>query len=1427
MSNKMPLMSFANSFLFEVSWEVCNKVGGIYTVIRTKLKEVEKNFGNRYILIGPLLDNNRHFVDDESLFAPEIIQKLKEKNLTCRFGYWDAEGSKPAVILVGFKDRYNLSVLLYNLWADFAVDSLASNYDFHEPILFSTAAGEVIEAINEALLRPKEQEVIAQFHEWMCGAGLLYLKKHSDDVATVFTTHATVLGRSLSSDGILIYNLPKNFDPTLEAKKHGVFAKHSMEHASAKEADCFTTVSNVTADEAYVMLGKYPDKAVFNGLDIERKQNLVNEGIFSETRMKLRQIASSMLGKLFSENTLLWITSGRYEFHNKGFDVLLKSLALLEKRLPKDAPPIIVFFLVAANWRTKEDSLLNKDPSTMPDQREAFGLATHRVYNPQYDSIIRACNELGLRDPSRKIHVIYSDAYLNGNDGVFDVIYEQVLASCDLSIFPSIYEPWGYTPLESIAYATPTITTDLAGFGDWINHIEKDHQDAVCVLPRKNKNDDEFILSLGDYLEHVIKISQDQSAIAAIRNKSLDVAKLADWQYFYEEYLYAYMQAIKFNEIFHAKFDVAGLGSQYITTIHEAESITPRFRQVQYECPLPDRLCKLRDLAYNFWWVWHENAKLLFQKIDPNLWEESKHNPVHFLNLVSSSALNKAANNDNYVKFYNAVLASFEDYSETTKIIPKFCGTNIISDEHPIAYFCMEYGIDECLPIYSGGLGILAGDYLKAMSDLHVPTIAIGLFYKQGYFLQNVNSKGEQVALYETWNTSEIPMRQLNDEAGKALLVGVEIASRTVYARVWEVKVGHVNLYLLDTDTSENTQDDRAITNSLYGGTRENRLKQEIILGIGGTRFILEKLKINPAIYHLNEGHSAFLLLERIKSYLHQGFTFNEAVELVRSSSIFTTHTPVPAGNEVFTVDLIKRYFTGYAESLGISIDKLLAIARDEEGSTKFSMTILSLRLTLHSNAVSTLHGKVAREMWKNVWRGLLEGEVPIDYVTNGVHLFTWLGSSLRELYDDYLAKDWDVRQDDQDVWRKINAISDNELWSAHQKQKAKLIALVKEIIPRQYALRKENKQLIADSINALHVDTLIIGLARRFTAYKRNDLILKDSERLARILTNEKRPIVMLIAGKAHPADGSGSDLIHEVIDAARNKGFKGHVIFLEEYNIALAKALVQGVDVWVNTPILGHEACGTSGMKAGINGTLNFSTKDGWWEEAYNENIGWEIASMVSITDADRRNDLENLFLLNTLENSIAALYYDKKKGGFSPAWVEKMKHSIALISGHYNTSRMVHEYIDKMYCSVILYANEITKDDYKNLKTLVAWKKDIVDRFTTVKIKSILINGIKDNKISGAGLVKIKLLLFSGKVTAREIKVELLLKKDEGKKFMEEPIIVPFKLTGGKDGGVLIYDAEYQMEDTGFYSYGVRLFPVHELLYREQDVGIVHWG
>lgn len=1416
-------MMMKNVFLFETSWEVCNKVGGIYTVLRSKLKEATKNFGENYLLIGPWLQENRHFVDSSSPFLEKVSQALTKKGIACRTGYWDTEG-KPAVILVGMQNRYKIDELLYRLWSNFGVDSLASNYEYIEPLLFATVSGEIIQTIAEQILDPK-LKVIAHFHEWLCGAGVLHLKQFAKKIAIVFTTHATVLGRALAHNQKDIYNLTAAFNPSNEARSLGVYPKHSLERAAAMEAHCFTTVSSITAEEAYLMLDKYPDKIVLNGLDIIDKiqhSDLPNNII--DTREKLLNIARKTTQKPIPNDALIWLTSGRYEFHNKGFDIFLKSLAKLDKKLTESSPTIVVLFLIAANHRNKQDSLLEEGAQSDSSQQPAIGIATHKIYNPFADPIINLVNELNLKE-SKKIRVVYSDAYLNGADGVFDIIYESILATCNLSIFPSFYEPWGYTPLESIAYGVPTITTDLAGFGCWIKGIKEDHRDSVFVLEYRNKDPDTVIENLSDYLG--INAYQEQTKRIEIKNKTKLIARLGDWRVSYNGYIDAYNQAIEFIEVIYFPKVLEEKG---VICLYEKGSIKPKFRMLQYAYQLPEKLSELRDLAYNFWWSWNEMAsKPIFKDIDPVLWGRVKENPTEFFQLLSSSALQRKANEPNYMKKYENVLMLFRDYLHNNPK-PNFCDANLINEKHPIAYFCLEYGLDECLPIYSGGLGILAGDYLKAVSDLNIPLIAIGLFYKQGYFTQKINFQGEQIASYDINNPSQLPMRQINDSSGAPLLINIEVLNRSVYITVWEVKVGKINLYLLDTDVDKNSPEDRKLSGRLYGGSREYRLMQEIVLGIGGTRFIVEQLKITPSLYHLNEGHSAFLLLERLKDFYNQNLSPSESYEAVRASSVFTTHTSVPAGNEVFADEIIIKYFSKAMKLLNKPMDSLLNLAKTQDSTTKaFSLTALALHCALGRNAVSKIHERVAKQMWKELWTGFLENEIPITSVTNGVHLPTWLGADLELIYDRYLGADWVKMQDDPNLWESINSIPDKALWDAHQNQKNKLLDLVKEHIKQEYILRNENETLIHSSLDCLSDEVLLIGISRRFATYKRHDLILRNVERLARILTDAKHPVVLLIAGKAHPADGLGQKLITEIIHILRRPIFKGHIIFLRNYAMKMAKYLVQGVDVWLNTPIINTEACGTSGMKVGLNGGLNFSIKDGWWAEAYeNEpNSGWAITSFDS-PDSHRRDEMENIFLLDILEHEIVPLYYNGGKGAISSQWIKKMKAAIKYISYQFNAQRMVKDYFERLYNPVAQYSNKLFKDNFKQLKYLAEWKKDLIMRFNTVKIKTILVKGLENGKVKPNGNISIKVLLFSGKMKSHELKVQLVLGVSDENQFISEPIsIVPLNLADMRESGVLTYTVEHHLEDTGFFAYGIRVLPYNELFFSPEDAEITLWG
>lgn len=1402
-----------NTWLFETSWEVCNKVGGINTVLRTKIKQALASFGDRYIMVGPWLPENQNFVETIPDHLAPIAKILEDHHLRFRMGYWDAEEGKPQVILLDYQNRYNIADILYSMWSHFNVDSLAGNYEYIEPILFSTTVADAIKAIasNEHY---KNANIIAQFHEWLCGAGILFSEHDSHNISTVFTTHATVLGRALASDRRDIYNLPATFDPETEARKYGVFAKHSVERAAAREADCFTTVSALTADEAYIMLGKYPDKIVPNGLDVEHIQQVLTTYDLPAIREKLHHVASQTLRHDVPANALFWITSGRYEFHNKGFDVLLYSLDKLEKELSAEAPPIIVLFCIAANNRTEQDSLLPQGHASYdPNQQSALGIATHRLNDPNRDPIIQTCRELNFNQPSRKISVIYSDSYLHGHDGVFNIDYEKILAACDLSIFPSYYEPWGYTPLESIAYQTPTITTNLAGFGSWVSSLQLPNQEAVQVLHYGTQ--EEIVTSLSDCLYKTVQQTDAQKQ--SIREQVAKIAQLADWKLFYQDYLDAYDQAIEFNDIYYEDIQ-----NEYMASYHTVESTTPRFRSFQHECQLPAQLSQLRDLAYNLWWAWHHEVKLLFQGMDPVLWEKVKRNPIEFLNNVSSTLLSQKMNDPGYMEKYNHLLIAFDQYLNRKSKLD----LEVIHADQPIAYFCLEYGLDESLPIYAGGLGILAGDYLKSVSDVDLPLIAIGLYYKQGYLTQRVDHQGEQLIEHATIDPKVLPLKQLSDDSGKPLLIGVEVQNRTIFVGIWKLKVGKVPLYLLDTDVPENNPDDRQITNRLYCNSKTQRLLQEIVLGVAGVRLIADKLAITPSVYHLNEGHSAFLLLERIKMLANQGFSHSEAIEMVRASSVFTTHTPVPAGNEVFDETLIKEYFSKSAQLLGVPIEKLLEFARDFDNAHNFSMTILALKLTAKSNGVSKIHQRVAQHMWQPIWPGLLENEVPIEGVTNGVHLETWLGIPMRILFDTYLGGSWLDAQDDPETWKKMSLIPDYSLWDTHQIQKDRLLNILKERIPKEYRRRSEKESLIQSSLETLTNQTLLIGFARRFATYKRHDLIFNNRERAVKILTNPQMPVVLLIAGKSHPADTLGKNVLKSIIEITRDPAFKGHVIFLEDYDMSLSKALVQGVDIWLNNPIYPKEACGTSGMKVAMNGGLNFSIRDGWWDET-SPQAGWSIDTVEMQTNEEKRNAAECDDLLNKLEYTIAPLYYDSKKDTRKSEWVARMKASIMEVSCEFNAHHMVKNYLSELYLPLARYSTQLQQNDFADLKALVRWKERTRLHFNTLKIKTLLVEGIKNGKIQTSGELKITLLLFSGKLKASEIKAELILIRTADDPMKSSPITMPLTLSDKRESGILTYTAEYKIEDTGLFSYGVRIYPYHPKLVYPHDMNLMIWG
>ena len=695
--------------------------------------------------------------------------------------------------------------------------------------------------------------------------------------------------------------------------------------------------------------------------------------------------------------------------------------------------------------------------------------------------------------------------------------------------------------------------------------------------------------------------------------------------------------------------------------------------------PLPQRIKRLLELSYNLWWTWHPEAVVLFQKIDAELWEEVYHNPVKFFREVRQVDLDKAAQNTEFLRYYHQVMADFDAYQVFDATWYAQTYPHLLDKQ--IAYFSAEFGLHECLPIYSGGLGVLSGDHTKEASDLGIPLIGVGFLYPQGYFKQVIPPDGNQQAIYQKVRFAEVPALPAYDANGKEVVISVGLPGRRVYAKVWHLQVGNVPLYLMDTDIHPNSPSDRELSARLYGGDQEMRLAQEMVLGIGGVR-ALRKLGLTPAVYHMNEGHSAFMVLERILEHVEAGKKFEEAVELVKASSIFTTHTPVPAGHDAFPFPMMEKFFDGYWNRLGIDKEQFMELARhDQNWGPTFSMTVLGMRLSGKRNGVSKLHGEVSRQMWHWLWPNKSIEETSITHVTNGVHTESWLAPELKEVFDEAMGADWVLNIDDAKMWQAIDQISDEALWNLKNLLRAKMLDFVRmRTRARLTRLGADQGQLDA-TYHLFDNNALTIGFARRFATYKRATLIFTNVERLKRIIHAAGRPVQFVFAGKAHPRDEPGKAFIREVYHRSFEAGLAGRLIFVEDYDINVARYLVSGVDVWLNTPRRPHEASGTSGQKAGLNGIPNLSISDGWWPEAYNGANGWVIGNNE---DPDDHRDANYLYTL--LENEVVPLFYDRNELGIPEGWVKIMRQSIKTVAPQFSMSRMLKDYSKELYVPLL---------------------------------------------------------------------------------------------------------------------------------------------
>lgn len=850
------------------------------------------------------------------------------------------------------------------------------------------------------------------------------------------------------------------------------------------------------------------------------------------------------------------------------------------------------------------------------------------------------------------------------------------------------------------------------------------------------------------------------------------------------------------------------------------------FNKITVNPQLPKRVGELLDIANNLWWSWNSEFLRLFKEIDSDLWETVGKNPVKFLKLVSQDKLEDIAKDEEFLDKYDEVVNHFNSYMQTKETWFSKNYPNNANDL--IAYFSAEYGIDEIIPIYSGGLGILSGDHLKSASDLGLPFVAVGLLYKNGYFNQKIDGYGTQKTEYTNIDLDNLPILPVKDENGEDLIIDVDFPDRKLYLKIWKIVVGRISLYLMDSDIDKNIAEDRVVTLRLYGGDQEMRIRQEIVLGMAGIK-LLNRLGLKPSVYHMNEGHSAFLTLEVIKDVMEEKqVSFEVAKSICSAKTVFTTHTPVPAGNDIFPIELMDKYFSNFWPKLGISREDFLRLGmKNSQGLEQgFNMGMIALRIAGKKNGVSKLHGAVSRRLFSDVWPNIAPDESPIEYVTNGIHTCSWLAPSMKKLFNQYLKPYWQDNIQDDETWNDIKNIPNKELWDTHTDRKKKLCALVKNNITTRLKSSGYNYEEINEIVSKLNPNALTIGFARRFATYKRATLIFRDLERLTQLLNNPERPVQLIFAGKAHPADKEGQDLIKYIHEVSMKPQFKGKIFLLENYNIAMSRYLISGVDVWLNNPRRPMEASGTSGQKASVNGVINFSVLDGWWAEGYNQKNGWTIGDNTEYQSYEEQDIADSESLYNTLENKIIPLYYEnKKEDGVSDKWMEMFKNSIISTGGRYSTSRMVIDYTRDYYMEL---AN-LSKKHYQNLDEVIDftnWKKNMYTSWKDIKITQN--NNLDNITIDAGNQIEVHCIVnLPENIDCNSIRAEVYYGKILENGIMEQIQTVPMNLVEQDDENrVYKYSAKIELKTGGNYGYTFRVMPQTAMMLDTANLDLIQW-
>ncbi len=1401
-------------YIFEVSWETCNKVGGIHTVISTKAKTIEEAYRNKYILIGPDVwketSSNPEFIEEKNRFKT-WREKAEKKGLYFKVGRWNISGS-PIVILLDFTSFFATKDAIFaELWETYQLDSLNGQWDYIEPALFGWGAAQVIESFYQENITAQES-IVAQFHEWLTGTGVLYLKKQVPQIACVFTTHATVIGRTIAGNGLPLYENMEQYNAEVISNLHNVHSKYSVEKLASQHSDAFTTVSMITANECRNFLGIQPDVITPNGFEpsfVPSSDHFEEKRLYS--RELLFKVAEAVCNQEIPRESKLFISSGRYEFYNKGLDLYIEALAAIQKDETNQTPVLAYITVPAGNLGARRNIIDRLGAPDFSDPKSERYL-THTLHNSDSDPIMHKLKEFGLLNlPGSKVKVIFVPCYLNGDDGIFNLHYYDLLIGFDLSVFPSYYEPWGYTPLESIAFHIPTITTTLAGFGAWAK-ASGFEGNSVKVIYRSDFNKEEVVHSISSQMKDFCQFSKDQ--IQEIRNKAFEISNAALWENLISEYYKAYSIALEKSIARADQYSSKTLPSGSLQAVTELNK--PEWKKVFIKTSFPKSLEKLQHLAKNLWWSWNFEAHDLFEMIDPNLWKESGNNPILLLELLSYDQIKTLETKSAFIEKLNEVYHTFENY----------LNEKVNAKSPAIAYFSMEFGLHNTLKIFSGGLGMLAGDYLKQASDTNVNMTGIGLLYRQGYFNQSISLHGEQINQYSNQKFSQLPLIPVFTEENNWLKISIALPGRILYAKVWKVEVGRVNLYLLDTDIEENTEYDRLVTFHLYGGENENRFKQELLLGVGGIR-LLDALGIKSDVFHLNEGHAAFAGLERLRKYVVEyKLTFDVALEVVKASSLFTTHTAVAAGHDVFPEDILRTYIPHYPDRLNITWEEFMDLGKmqPDPKDNKFQMSALAIKLSQATNGVSKIHGVVSRELFKSMFPGFYPNELYIDYVTNGVHFPTWVSRQWLDLYKKYISQDFLYNHSKLQPWKNIQSVPDKEIWEVRNALRIELVNEIKSRLNQDLTLRQENPKYILKTLDALDDKTLTIGFARRFASYKRAHLLFNNLERLASICNAKQMPVQFVFAGKAHPKDIEGQNLIKRIIEISRKEEFIGKITFVENYDIELAKKLISGCDVWLNTPTRPLEASGTSGEKAVMNGVVNFSVLDGWWAEGYSKGAGWALKESRTYADQAMQDVLDAETIYNMLENEIIPLFYERNQVNIPTKWISHIKNTISEISPNFTTDRMLEDYSQKFYSPLNQRFCALFENNFNEARNISSWKKRIAHGWNQIEILEINIPDSKDALFLGE-VFKATVSIDAGELCPEDIGIEVLFGRKEDD--IVKKILFSHQLNIVLEkNNIVTFACEVPISNVGVYDYAFRMYAKNDALPHRQDFGMLKW-